>query len=330
MKIERLWWTTTLVKCWMRNLLIWFFCAPVALAAGQVEKSSAFKQYMQRSVTHKVRRHWIPTRSQSVLPIEIKWKIHKNGTVSDVHVYQPGKMPTGEKRAVAAVLKSVPFDPLPAGSPECVDVSVQFQTTPSLHMTVSQALKYYGPSARSILREKCLSQGLSYPPKHLTIIGLKQERKLLMFAGTKEAKLIGSYPLVSYSGVLGPKLKQGDLQIPEGIYRITGFQTNSMLSLCVNYPNELDRENAAADRRTNLGGDILVHGGSQSTGCLVVSNDDMEQVFVAVADTGCADTELVIAPCDLTRYGPAMDLRAQPKWVPALYNSIKARLIDCR
>lgn len=305
----------------------------VTSAAGPPNTDAGEKQY-RRNALAKVGRNWTPTRGTKVLPIVVDWKIHRDGTVSDITVKNPGKIPTGERRAIEAVIKSAPFEPLPEGSPDVMQVNAQFETTTGLQLTIPQAIKHYGPSARKILKERCTAAGIAYPPKRLTMIGLKQERKLLLFAGVqeqpnrpKQSKLIGSYPLVSYSGVLGPKLKEGDLQIPEGVYRITGFQAYNMLALCVNYPNELDQRNAASDHRTKLGGAILIHGGSQSTGCLVVSDDDMEQLFVATHDVGSKSIELIIAPCDLTKCNPPIDRKKSPKWLPALYESIKTRML---
>jgi len=319
-----------------RTLIVafmWFGCIFVTSAAGPPNTATGEKPY-RRNALAKVGKNWTPTRGTKVLPIVVNWKIHRDGTVSDITVKNAGKMPTGEKRAIEAVTKSAPFEPLPAGSPDFMQVNAQFETTTVLQLTIPQAIKYYGPAARKTLKEKCTAAGISYPPKRLTMIGLKQERKLLLFAEEqdqpnrpKQSKLIGSYPLVSYSGVLGPKLKEGDLQIPEGIYRITGFQAYNMLALCVNYPNELDQKNAASDHRTKLGGAILIHGGSQSTGCLVVSDEDMEQLFVATHDTGSKNTELIIAPCDLTKSNPPIDLKTSPNWLPSLYESIKARML---
>lgn len=280
-----------------------------------------------RSVTSKVRKNWTPHRTSEPLKIRVTWQQHRDGSVTNVSVLNPGKTPSNEKEAVAAVLKSAPFAALPPNSPKSVDIELHLETTSVLRMTVQKAIETYGPAARELLRERCKAAGISYPPKRLTLIGLKQERLLLLFGGNDGMKLIGSFPLVSYSGVLGPKLKQGDLQIPEGVYRITHLESHNMLALGVNYPNQLDRINAAADHRTKLGGDILVHGGSLSTGCLVVSNEDMELVFVAVNDVGCANTELIIAPCDLRTTKLSIDLRKQPKWVPDLYKSIRAHML---
>lgn len=306
---------------------VFLLLCPGVPATGRAERAPQFKQYLRHSVVLKVAHNWTPSRTAKVMPLRVKWKIHKNGSISDLHVSESNKAPvTAVKRAVEAVTKSAPFAPLPASCADPMDVQVRLETTTALKLTVPEAIKHYGPSARKTLREQCRAAGIAYPPQRLEMIGLKQERQLLLFGGNGQ-KLIAKYPLVSYSGVLGPKLKEGDLQIPEGIYRITGFQSHNMLALCVNYPNDLDRKNAAADHRTKLGGDILVHGGSHSTGCLVISDDDMEQVFVAAHDVGIKNTALIIAPCDLTRHQPDFSLEKQPTWVPDLYKAIKARLL---
>ncbi len=309
------------------TLLAWLVCtASFAAAPAKNDNKSDLDHYM-RSVTSKVRKNWTPHRTSEPLKIRVSWQQHRDGSVSDVHVLNPGITPSNEKEAITAVLNSAPFAPLPPKSPESVAIALHLETTPVLKMTVQKAIATYGPSAREVLRERCKAAGISYPPKRLTLIGLKQEKLLFLFGGDNQMKLIGSFPLVSYSGTLGPKLKQGDLQIPEGIYRITGLESYNMLALSVNYPNQQDRLNAVADHRTKLGSDILVHGGSLSTGCLVVSNEDMEQVFVAVNDVGCTNTSLIVAPCDLRKTKPAIDLSKQPKWVPDLYKSIRERML---
>jgi|GEM_PF-1411061 len=296
-----------------------------AAAPAQNEKDSASQRYM-RSITSKVRKNWAPHRTSEPLKVRVGWQQHSDGSISNLHVCNPGINPSNEKLAIEAVLKSAPFAPLPPGS-RSEDIELHLESTSVLRMTVPKAIDTYGPSAREFLRARCRAAGIAYPPKQLTLIGLKQEKLLLLYSGDAEKKLIASFPLVSYSGNLGPKLRQGDLQIPEGIYRITHLESYNMLALGVNYPNELDSKNAVHDHRTKLGGDILVHGGSLSTGCLVVSNEDMEQVFVAVYDVGCINTKLVIAPCDLRKTKPAIDMGKQPVWLPDLYKSLRERML---
>lgn len=193
-------------------------------------------------------------------------------------------------------------------------------------MSVKQAMARLAPSTRELLQHDFSAAGLHYPPKRLTLIAFKQEKQLLLFGGSKDMRFVRAFAFTSYSGALGPKLREGDMQIPEGIYRITGAGARGMLTLDVDYPNALDRKNAAADHRTELGGEILVHGGTHSTGCVVISDAEMEQVFVAVNDVGFKNTQLIIAPCDLRKHEPAVDYSKQPKWLPAVYAALRHEL----
>ena len=69
-----------------------------------------------------------------------------------------------------------------------------------------------------------------------------------------------------------------DGQIPEGIYGIGYLNPNSSyyFSLKVTYPNASDRARAKADGRTNLGGDIMIHGQAVTIGCVPVGDDAID------------------------------------------------------
>ena len=94
-----------------------------------------------------------------------------------------------------------------------------------------------------------------------------------------EYKLITTYPFCRFSGQLGPKRKQGDLQIPEGFYRISHFNpaSNYLLSLKVNYPNASDK---ILSHPTTPGGDIYIHGGCQTVGCIPITDDSIQELYV--------------------------------------------------
>ena len=80
--------------------------------------------------------------------------------------------------------------------------------------------------------------------------------------------------------MLGPKLREGDRQVPEGVYTIANMNPNSIshLSLALSYPNDFDRARAAEDGRADntLGGSIMIHGGSGSIGCMAVGDEAAE------------------------------------------------------
>ena len=114
----------------------------------------------------------------------------------------------------------------------------------------------------------------------ILIRAFKVEKSLEIWAKNKTSKqfqLLKTYAICALSGDLGPKSKQGDGQIPEGIYKIDRFNPSSAfhLSLGINYPNAADL------KRNNLnpGGDIFIHGDCVTIGCLPMTNVYMEEIY---------------------------------------------------
>ena len=169
-----------------------------------------------------------------------------------------------------------------------------------------------------------------YPPQALTFIGLKQEKRLEVYAADKGGKFrfIRSYPIIAASGRLGPKLREGDEQVPEGLYQIESLNPNSRfhLSLRVDYPNAADRERAKAEQRTNLGGDIMIHGNAVSIGCLAMGDSAAEDLFVLAAVTGIRNINVILSPIDFRTRDLTEIPAGAPKWTGELYDSIKAAL----
>ena len=100
--------------------------------------------------------------------------------------------------------------------------------------------------------------------------------------------LVQNHPVCAVSGHLGPKTRRGDGQVPEGFYSIDLFNPWSRfhLSMRVNYPNASDRARGRFDDR--LGGDIYVHGGCATVGCVPVTDDVIEQLYVMAMDARSA------------------------------------------
>ena len=98
------------------------------------------------------------------------------------------------------------------------------------------------------------------PSAPVLIRTYKQEAELEIWKLKSDGQyaLLKTYPMCRWSGQLGPKLREGDHQVPEGFYTIAPGQMNPnshyYLSFNVGYPNAYDR----AYGRT--GGDIMVHG----------------------------------------------------------------------
>ncbi len=198
--------------------------------------------------------------------------------------------------------------------------------------TVEDRLAQYGVAARARLAPHFTNASVAYPPSALVFIGLKEEKILQVYAksGTNGFKFIRAYPIQAASGVAGPKLRQGDKQVPEGIYAIDLLNPNSSyhLSMQVSYPNAFDRAQAAKEGRTNLGGEIMIHGKALSVGCLAMGDEAAEELFVLAADTKIENMTVIIAPVDF-RAGKSLPENAKlPPWTETLYPEIKSRLAE--
>ncbi|MBA4386760.1 MAG: hypothetical protein C0404_02195 [Verrucomicrobia bacterium] len=196
--------------------------------------------------------------------------------------------------------------------------------------TVADRLAEYGVAARNRLEPDFRSLGIAYPPKALILVGLKQEKFLEAWASADGSsfKLLKKYPIRAMSGKSGPKLMQGDMQAPEGLYMIESLNPNSLyhLSLRLNYPNDFDRRMAAVDGRANLGGDIMIHGEAVSIGCLAIGNEPVEELFVLAADMGEKNIKVIMTPVDFRIRQLPADAPPAPAWTNDLYAAIRASL----
>lgn len=99
-------------------------------------------------------------------------------------------------------------------------------------------------------------------------------------AGKQQYKLFKTYRIAGNSGVLGPKLAEGDRQMPEGFYEVkkSALNPNSRyhLSFNIGYPNSYDRYH----KRT--GSFIMVHGSNVSIGCYAMTDAGIEEIYLLV------------------------------------------------
>lgn len=196
--------------------------------------------------------------------------------------------------------------------------------------TVENVVARYGPAARKRLTPHFQRAGVAYPPKQIALLVFKKEQRVALWARSDDTwRFIRAYPILAASGHAGPKLRQGDYQVPEGVYRIEHLNPMSSyhLSMKVNYPNEFDRRMAARDRRTRLGGDIFIHGKDVSIGCVALGDPAIEELFTLVAQTGHGRVKVIIAPNDL-RTGGAILHEDAPLWAGDLYRTIAAALVQ--
>ena len=113
--------------------------------------------------------------------------------------------------------------------------------------------------------------------------------------------LVRTFSICAKSGILGPKTRAGDGQVPEGFYLLDRFNhwSEYHLSLGISYPNAFDGARARV-ASAPPGGDIFVHGGCVTIGCLPIEDDPMEALYVvAVIARGHGQTQLPIHlyPC---------------------------------
>lgn len=192
--------------------------------------------------------------------------------------------------------------------------------------TVDDVIHEYGNEARLRMKPAFDRLGISYPPEKVTLLAMKDSRmlELWVFDGTSWQQ-VSIYNISATSGKPGPKLLEGDRQVPEGIYHIEGLNPNSLyhLSMKLNYPNEFDRKWAEIENRHRPGSNIFIHGKAVSIGCLAMGDRVIEELFVLVNDAGLPNVEVIIAPTDprLNKLAPPQG--AQP-WVEDLYDMIEA------
>jgi hypothetical protein len=209
-------------------------------------------------------------------------------------------------------------------------VWLAMHTIPRETHAVSDRLAQFGSEARTRLLPHFLRAGVAYPPVKVVLVGLKEERRLQVYAAGHDGKLrfITDRPIFAAAGGPGPKLRSGDRQVPEGIYPIRYLNPTSTayVSLMLGYPNAFDRARAKEDGRLNLGGDIVVHGPTPGTaGCIALGERSVEDVFTLVADSGVGNAHIILAPHDLRRRDAPEPAKGLP-WVKALYTTISEDL----
>ena len=113
--------------------------------------------------------------------------------------------------------------------------------------------------------------------------------------------LFANYPICHWSGSVGPKIRDGDKQAPEGFYTVTRAQTRHLgrwpKSLNIGFPNVLDQE------LEHTGSSILIHGGCSSVGCFAMTNpvmDEIHNLTTAAIDGGQDFVPVHVYPFRLT------------------------------
>jgi len=113
----------------------------------------------------------------------------------------------------------------------------------------------------------------------------KQESELEVWKEDKTGRfaLLKTYPICRWSGDLGPKIRQGDRQAPEGFYTITPglMNPNSNYYLAINtgFPNAYDRANG------RTGAFLMIHGDCSSAGCYAMTDEQVAEIYALARES---------------------------------------------
>ena len=114
-------------------------------------------------------------------------------------------------------------------------------------------------------------------PVFIRIFKASAELELWMQNIKGQWQLFEIYPICYFSGQLGPKLKEGDKQSPEGFYEVSQSQMNPNstyhLSFNLGFPNKFDRANG------RTGSYLMVHGNCVSIGCYAMTDEKIEEIY---------------------------------------------------
>ena len=145
---------------------------------------------------------------------------------------------------------------------------------------VAKAMKPLSPQMVALIEQK----GMAKESPILARI-FKEESELEIWKQDSAGRfaLLKSYPICRWSGELGPKIKEGDRQAPEGFYTITPAQMNPnsayYLSFNMGYPNAFDR----AHGRT--GAQLMVHGDCSSRGCYAMTDEQISEIYALARES---------------------------------------------
>lgn len=140
-------------------------------------------------------------------------------------------------------------------------------------------------NTEALLKELCSVHQLSFPPQQLLIRAFKEEMELELWASDGGGyHLLKNYPICMLPGKPGPKIRQGDKQVPEGYYVVDTLNPDSdfHLSFRINYPNQADLIRSKHEK--DPGGDIYIHGDCISVGCLPMGDEAIEEIFWLIAN----------------------------------------------
>jgi murein L,D-transpeptidase YafK len=138
----------------------------------------------------------------------------------------------------------------------------------------SRAMKELSPEMISLLQAKNM-------PKDSPILVrlFKEESELEVWKQDTSGRyeLLRVYPICRWSGDLGPKVREGDRQAPEGFYAITpglmNPNSNYYLAINIGFPNAFDKANGYS------GAFLMIHGDCSSRGCYAMTDEQIGEIY---------------------------------------------------
>jgi len=158
-----------------------------------------------------------------------------------------------------------------------------------------------GTPRLAALDERLQHQGLALgTPALIRIFKLESELELWL---EKDGRFVrfATYPICNWSGWLGPKLAEGDLQAPEGFYTVTKEQLNP--DSCCDKAFNLGYPNAYDEGLGRTGSFIMIHGGCSSIGCFAMTDPVIEELWrivTAALDSGEPSVPVHVFPFRMT------------------------------
>ncbi|MBN8921317.1 MAG: murein L,D-transpeptidase, partial [Rhizobiales bacterium] len=139
---------------------------------------------------------------------------------------------------------------------------------------MAKAMKPIPPETVALMESKGMD-------KHAPILVrlFKEEAELEVWKQNRDGQyaILKTYPICRWSGELGPKVREGDRQAPEGFYTITPAQMNPRsqyyLSFNLGYPNAFDRSLG------RTGSQLMVHGDCSSRGCYSMTDEQIAEIY---------------------------------------------------
>jgi murein L,D-transpeptidase YafK len=136
------------------------------------------------------------------------------------------------------------------------------------------------PATMALMAQKGMSRN-----DPILIRSFKKESEMEVWKRGSNGRyaLLKTYPICRWSGQLGPKVREGDRQAPEGFYTVSPAQMNPnsayYLSFDTGFPNAYDRSFG------RTGGNLMVHGSCSSRGCFAMTDENIAEIYALARDS---------------------------------------------